>query len=351
VSDRRSHVPIGNGQRAVIRFFSLKGLKAKGIQDELESVYGTDACKLLMVKKWRLRFLQGRTTLFDDPRFGRLLTQDRDEAVRLMIGEKSFTSCRVLCRHFRIAKTTYLRILHDELRLQKFHLRWVLHALFLNQQSKCVTYSSLLLEVLEEAQRIGFERVITRDESWFFLSSPHDSAEATSRDEFSERVSPKTDTEKCLISIFWSVNDIHTLIDFPKGSTDNTTFFCDQVVPSLVDGITSHGNRSTLQRFMIHFDNASLHNSRQSQECLEAQRVRRLQHPADRPDFAPSNCFLFGYLKEKQADFDYRSREDQKSAITSIFNEIDKETLVAVFVSWMEGIKWVIRKKGRHYHK
>jgi hypothetical protein len=101
-----------------------------------------------------------------------------------------------------------------------------------NQSSERVTYSSILLEVLEEAQGIGVERVITGDESLFFLSYPHDSAWATSRDELSERMSHKIDTEKCLISIFWSVNGIHTLIDVSKGSTDNRTFFCDQVIPS-----------------------------------------------------------------------------------------------------------------------
>jgi hypothetical protein len=76
-----------------------------------------------------------------------------------------------------------------------------------------------------------------------------------------------------------------------------------------------------------------------------------LQHPADSPDRAPSDFFLFGYLKEKLIDFDCRSQEDLKSAITSIFTEIDKETLVAVFLSWIERLKWVIRKEGRYYHK
>jgi hypothetical protein len=64
-----------------------------------------------------------------------------------------------------------------------------------------------------------------------------------------------------------------------------------------------------------------------------------LQHPADSPDLVPNDFFIFGYLKEKLADFDCRSREDLKSAITSIFNEIDKETLVAVFVLWIERLK------------
>jgi hypothetical protein len=102
---------------------------------------------------------------------------------------------------------------------------------------------------------------------------------------------------------------------------------------------------------MIYLDNASLHNSRRSQECLEAKRNTRLQHPVYSPDLAPSGFFLFVSLKEKLTDFDCRSREDLKSATTSIFNEIGKETLVAVFVSWTERLKWVIRKKRRYYHK
>jgi hypothetical protein len=255
---------------------TLKGLKANAIQAELESVYGTDACKLSLVKKWRLRFLQGRTPLFDDPRSGQPLNPDLAEAVRSMLTERPFSSCKVFCRHFRIAETTCLWILHDALGLQQFHLRRIPHALSSNQKSERLTYSSLLLEVLEEAQRTGFERIITGDESWFFLSYPHNSAWATLRDGLSERMSQKIDTEKCEISIFWSVNGIHTLFDVPKGSKYHRAFVCDQIVPSLVHGITSHGRRKTLQGFMIRLDNASPHNSRRSHECLEAHRATRL---------------------------------------------------------------------------
>jgi hypothetical protein len=145
-----------------------------------------------------------------------------------------------------------------------------------------------------------------------------------------EKASQKIDTEKCLISIFWSINGIHTLLDVPKGSMYNTAFFCDQVVPSLIHAITSHGRRKTLQGFMIHLDNASPHNSRRSQECLEAHRATRLQHPTYSSDLAPSDFFLFGYGKEKLTNLDCKSREDLKNAITSIFNEIDKQTLIAV---------------------
>jgi hypothetical protein len=95
------------------------------------------------------------------------------------------------------ATKNHFMILHDELELQQFHLHWVLHALSLGQKSERVTYSRILLDVLE-AQRTGFERMITGDELCFFLSYPYNSALATSRDEPPERVSPSTASTVCL---------------------------------------------------------------------------------------------------------------------------------------------------------
>jgi CRISPR/Cas system-associated endoribonuclease Cas2 len=94
---------------------------------------------------------------------------------------------------------------------------------------------------------------------------------------------------------------------------------------------------------MIHLDNANHNNSRRSQECLYAHRGARLQHSAYSSDLAPSD-FFFGFLKEKLTHFDCWMQEDLRSAITSIFNEIDKKSLIMVVVSWMERSKWAIRK-------
>jgi transposase len=112
-------------QRAVIRFFTLKGLKAKENRAELESVYCSEALALSTVKKWGKRLQEGRTDLIDDQRPGRPVTHDLAEAVQSMLAERPFLSCKVLCRHLRIGKATCLRILHDDLGLTKFHLRWI----------------------------------------------------------------------------------------------------------------------------------------------------------------------------------------------------------------------------------
>jgi transposase len=63
-------------QREIIRFFTLKVLKAREIQTELESLYGPEALALSTVRKWCKRFQEGRTDLMDDPRSEKPVTDD-----------------------------------------------------------------------------------------------------------------------------------------------------------------------------------------------------------------------------------------------------------------------------------
>jgi hypothetical protein len=54
-------------------------------------------------------------------------------------------------------------------------------------------------------------------------------------------------------------------------------------------------------------------------------------HPSHSPDFAPSDFFLFGHLKGQMAGFTANSPADILSEIRRNFQEIPKETLVAVY--------------------
>jgi transposase len=72
-------------QRAVIRFFTLKGSSPREIHTELKSVSGDEALCLHAVYKWYERFLQGQTELFDNRRSGRPLQNDLGDALRAML--------------------------------------------------------------------------------------------------------------------------------------------------------------------------------------------------------------------------------------------------------------------------
>jgi hypothetical protein len=259
-----------------------------------------------------------------------------------MLKEKPFASCKVLCRHFRIAKTTCLKILHDNLGMKKFNLRWVPYALNSSQKAERVMLSHEILAVLESDRRNSFQNVITGDESWFFLCYLRDSIWAQSRDEVSERISQKIDSEKCLISVFWCVNGIHSLADMPKGSIYDSVFFCDIIVSRLVQGLCSDSARRSLKGCYIHLDNVGPYNSKRSSECFRTTKIKRIPQPSHSPDIAPSDFFRFGYLKEKLTEYDIPDREKLKLAITHIVSEIGQETLITVFGTWIKRLKWVI---------
>jgi hypothetical protein len=68
-----------------------------------------------------------------------------------------------------------------------------------------------------------------------------------------------------LISILWSVNGIHSLLDVPKETTYNTRFFTDAVMPGLIENVRSWTRRNILKYWLICMDNARPHNSGRSQ--------------------------------------------------------------------------------------
>jgi hypothetical protein len=53
---------------------------------------------------------------------------------------------------------------------------------------------------LVERKAGDVQRIITGDESWFFVSYPHDLIWAESHDELPQLIKQKIDTEKCLAS-------------------------------------------------------------------------------------------------------------------------------------------------------
>jgi hypothetical protein len=165
-------------------------------------VYKEDALALAPVKKLCKRFVEGRTSLCDNPRSGRPVSNDLAKAIAFMLKEKFFASCNALCRHFRIAKTACLRILHDNLGMKKFNLRWVPHALNSSQKAERVSLSHEIHGVFESDRRNSFQNVITGDKSWFFFSDPRDSIWVQSRDEVPERISQKIDRKSASFRFF-----------------------------------------------------------------------------------------------------------------------------------------------------
>jgi transposase len=152
---------------AVIRDLTFKNLSVAEIATQLQGVYGTDALKYSTVSKWRLRFQEGSDDRFDLVRSGTPSRSDLEAPIQLLLQQFPFISCKVLCRKLKIGKATYLRVLHDDLHLEKFNLRDVPHSLEADQKRSRVKFSRELLQILEHNQQYEFEHILTGDESCF----------------------------------------------------------------------------------------------------------------------------------------------------------------------------------------
>jgi hypothetical protein len=56
-----------------------------------------------------------------------------------------------------------------------------------------------------------------------------------SSDELPQSIKQKIGIEKLLVSLPWSIHEIHGLFDAPKGTTHNTALFIDAVLLSLIE--------------------------------------------------------------------------------------------------------------------
>jgi hypothetical protein len=157
-------------KRAMIRYLTLESLSVPEIAIELESVHGTDALKCLMVSKWRLSFHDGSDDLFDLVRSGKPSRSDLAAPIQLLLQQFPVILCKVLGCKLKMGKATCLRMLHNDLHLEKFNLGYVPHSLAAGQKRSRVELSRGLLQILEQDQQYEFEYILIGDESWFFLN-------------------------------------------------------------------------------------------------------------------------------------------------------------------------------------
>ena len=112
--------------RAVIKFLTKEGAKAKEIHRRMADVYGDSSPKYSTVAKWSAEFKCGRDSLEDDPRPGRpadVISQEMfDRVERLMLN-----SCRIkvakLASECGISNGSVYTIIHEHLGMSKVSAR------------------------------------------------------------------------------------------------------------------------------------------------------------------------------------------------------------------------------------
>jgi hypothetical protein len=110
----------------------------------------------------------------------------------------------------------------------------------------------------------------------------------------------------------------------------NSHYCYQHTLPGIQQNICSSSRRKTLNGILLHRDNEPALNSRLSSEKIESAKAQRWPHPPYGSDPAPSDFFLFGYLKEKLCGTSFTTSEDQIFAIWPFFLECRNGTETCV---------------------
>jgi len=81
---------------------------------------------------------------------------------------------------------------------------------------------------------------------------------------------------------------------------------------------------------------------------LESHNIEKTPHPPFSPEIAPSDFYLFGYLKQTMAGQQYENPDQLYLAVDEILSEIPKDTLIGVFQTWERRSMEVIRSNGEY---
>jgi hypothetical protein len=103
-----------------------------------------------------------------------------------------------------------------------------------------------------------------------------------------------------------------------------------------------------LWRVVIHADNAHIHTSKIADEYLESHRVLHADHPLYSPDLAPSDFFLFEFIKGQLKGTHFPDGQVLRCEVRWILLELPPEMLRSTFDAWMDRLERCATIGGGH---
>jgi histone-lysine N-methyltransferase SETMAR len=130
-----------------------------------------------------------------------------------------------------------------------------------------------------------------------------------------------------------------------KGRHFNAKYYRDNILTELLRFRPWPGERY----FVIHADNARPHTAQKCGTCCAENGLQPATHPPYSLDLAPSDFFLFGYVKDRLQGIVFVSGEELLAGIREVLGQIPLETLACVLEHWMERLEWVSQNNGEYY--
>jgi hypothetical protein len=225
-------------------------------------------------------------------------------------------------------------------------LKWVPHFLTPVLKRKRVELAKEPLNILRFEERVLFHRIITGDEFWFDLDYSSHHIWTCAHDNVSQRVSHQIQSEKVMLTVFWSTRGLIIVKWMQQDHRFNTTYFIKEVINDLVANLKATGAFPDKKWHRLHLDNPRPGTSQTPLDDIDRYKLVRVPHLPSSPDFAPSDFYLFGCLQGRLAKCHGTTKEGLFQNVSKILDSVSEEEFVRVFLDWMRRLEHVISTGG-----
>jgi len=313
--------------RAFIKLKYLEGKKAKAIHEELQITLGTSAPAFCTVTRWINEFRWGRQSVKDEYRPGRPISATSEENIQKVAEAVKFNgriSTRNLANELGIDQKSVRNILHFKLGLKKIQSQWVPKLLTKNQKQERLQSCQTNLALIEEDEELFLSQIITQDESWVLHYKPITRQESrvwlAPGNARPKVIKSMPSPGKVMASVWWDTEGI-LLTKFYKMGESLTGEVHASQLHELRKIIKTKRRGKLTNGVLLLQDNAPSHRSHVAMDAAKDCGFKILPHPAYSPDLAPSDYFLFPWLKSKVRGISYSSDSKVEDAVNSLFEE------------------------------
>jgi histone-lysine N-methyltransferase SETMAR len=326
-------------------FFKL-GYDLPTILKKIKELYPTDGPSEPTIRKYYKSLSTSSLTLIDPIPSGPLIKPEKIQAVAQVVGSNRYAGLREIASLAKTNKDTVRKILHTKLKLVKRNLKWIPHRLTDAQKLSRVTIARELLVTLKNDEKNDFIHILTGDETWLYYSYPHESM-WTRSGVVEERERRTIGTKKIMLNVFWGVETTALFELLPEGESMTAKSFSSIVVEPLTEYKSLMiGDDDEL---LVHMDNAPCHKAKTTRDQLKDAKIIILPQPPYSPDLAPSDFFLFGFLKQRLKGKECSTSKEILKEAEKVMDSIPRRTRLRVFHEWIWRLQTVVENGGEYY--
>jgi hypothetical protein len=139
----------------------------------------------------------------------------------------------------------------------------------------------------------------------------------------------------------------HVVKLLPKRGSFNASYHTTEILPEVVRWRNEEPGMAG-QKLIVYSHNACPHTARQTRDFIEADGMEQALHPPYSPILAPSDFYLFGYLRDRLQGQHFEDGDQLFDALMALTETIEKVTLQRVFLEWMERLRRCTETNGEY---